>query len=82
MTLSLHSFYLLIIMISKVTQIIKATNLSVEIDSSSVFKVRGSFQGCDVVISADHYLQKVSIVSRSFAGHKEYSYPAFIQNFA
>lgn len=69
-------------MIDKVTQIIKAANLSVEIDSSSTFKVRGSFQGCDVVISADHSLQTVSIVSRSFRGHKEYSYSAFLQNFA
>lgn len=70
-------------MIKRIIDIIKATQLPVESINERGIKVRGFFKGAEVVISTDHYQQKIVFVSRSFPdGYQEYSYPSFLAKYA
>ena len=61
-------------------QIIKkvcSLGFAIEHQSDLYLKVRGYFKNHDVIISADHRRQQITIVSRSFRGHKSFSYEGF-----
>lgn len=62
---------------SIITQKIKTLGFDIEHQSSLALKVRGHFKNHDVIISADHRKQTVTIASRSFRAIKTFSYSQF-----